>query len=354
MVVEARAQKIRIVSADPANPATSRYDRPEGTRILQGIAPDIVLLQQFNVGNDSTGIAAYVTSTFGAGFSYVRGSASGTGSIPTGIVSRYPILTQGEWDDVQSPNRDFTWACLDIPGDTNLWVVSVHFSTVANTRPLQASALVSLIQANIPASDYLVVGGIFNSDTRTETQFATLAAVVDTSGPHPADQNGNENTNSARTRPYDSLFANAAFRARQSELALGGGSFPNGLVVDTRQFTPLAALNPALLNDSAEISHMPVVKEFTIPTAPLRVTAVNFILSAPAHGTLTFTSLPGVTYQVQASSTLQAGSWSDIGSIPATVAETSVQIVAANPTVGQLTDPLLGTAVKRFYRIVQP
>lgn len=90
------------------------------------------------------------------------------------------------------------------------------------------------------------------------------------------------------------------------------------------------------------------------PPRTIPVTNVAFTLTAPAQGTITFASTPNVTYQVQASSTLLPDSWTPIGSILATVAATSINIVAANPTSGQLTDPLLATAPKRFYRIVQP
>lgn len=349
---EVQAQKIRIATANPYSSDTGKYG-PHGTRIIQGIAADIVLLQQFNVGNNTTDVPAYVTSTFGAGFSYTRGPFVTNSDIPTGIVSRYPILNQGAWADPFLANRGFTWACIDIPGETNLWVVSIHFATSAGSRPQEATALVNLIQANIPAADYLIVGGIFNSSSRSEAQFTTLSAVVNTAGPHPADQSGNENTNRPRTQPYSSVFANAAFKAQQTPVTIGSASFPNGLVVDTRVFSPLTALAPALVGDSDAINNIPVIKEFTIPLPP-QITDVSFSLNTPALGNITFTSSPSTIYQLQASSTLQPGSWSTLGNISATSASTSIQIVRTSPASGQFTDPQLGTAAKRFYRIARP
>lgn len=90
------------------------------------------------------------------------------------------------------------------------------------------------------------------------------------------------------------------------------------------------------------------------PPAPIPVIHVMFKLTAPAQGTITFASTPNAIYQVQGSSTLLPDSWTPIGNILATVETTSVNIVAANPTSGQLTDPLLGTVPKRFYRIAKP
>lgn len=87
---------------------------------------------------------------------------------------------------------------------------------------------------------------------------------------------------------------------------------------------------------------------------PIPVMDVTFKLTAPAQGTITFLATPNSIYQVQASPTLLAGTWTSIGNILATTATTSVTIVAANPASGQLTDPLLATAPKRFYRIAKP
>ena len=53
---------------------------------------------------------------------------TGSGDIPNGIISRYPIVASGSWvDTVQSqPNRGFAWAQIALPGTNDLYVVSVH------------------------------------------------------------------------------------------------------------------------------------------------------------------------------------------------------------------------------------
>jgi hypothetical protein len=344
------AQTIRIVTADASSSTNGKYGS-EGTRILKSLSPDIALLQEFNVGNNGSNIATYVSDTFGPGFSYFRGSAVG---IPTAIVSRYPILSSGEWDDVQLSNRDFSWSCIDIPGPKNLWVVSAHFSSVSTARASEASALTALIQANIPVADYLVVGGNFNSDSRGESQFTSLGTVVNTAGPYPSDETANENTNNARTKPYDSLFANAAFNSLQVPVTLGGVTKSNGLIFDTRVFSGLANAGPALPADATALNHVPVVKDFVIPQEAFTITAASFSRNIPAHGSITFSSAANITYRIEASSTLLANSWTVIGTVSATGPSTEVVLVAANPVPGQIADPGLATNSKRFYRVVRP
>ena len=47
-----------------------------------------------------------------------------------------------------------------MPGPRDLWAVSVHFLTTgAGNRDAEASALVDYVTANVPATDFLVIGG---------------------------------------------------------------------------------------------------------------------------------------------------------------------------------------------------
>jgi len=50
-------------------------------------------------------------------------------------------------------------------------------------------------------------------------------------------------------------------------VTIGAASFLNGLVVDTRIYTPIADLAPALTGDSGapSMQHMAVVRDFTLP-----------------------------------------------------------------------------------------
>ena len=41
-----------------------------------------------------------------------------------GIISRYPILNSGSWDDPQIPDRGFAWAQLALPGTNTFYLPS--------------------------------------------------------------------------------------------------------------------------------------------------------------------------------------------------------------------------------------
>jgi endonuclease/exonuclease/phosphatase family metal-dependent hydrolase len=256
LVGEAR---IRVMAANTTS-GNGGYDAGHGIRIFQGVDPDVTLVQELSYDD---GPRAFVDDAFGTSFDFVVG----TGNIPNAIVSRYPILARGEWDDPQVSDRGFVWARIDVPGPIDLWAVSVHLLTTSSgARDVEARALRSRIQASVPANAWLTIGGDFNANSRNEAAIRTLASVVDTTGPYPADRNGNTNTNAARAKPYDWLLANAALDARQVPTVIGTSTFPNGLVADTRVFTPISALAPARTSDSGAsgMQHMAIVRDFAV------------------------------------------------------------------------------------------
>lgn len=245
------------------------YDLGHGTRIFQGLDPDIVLIQEFNYGNNSTSdLRSFVDEAFGEEFSYyIEG---GNEQIPNGVISRFPIIESGEWIDSEVSNRDFAWARIDIPGDRHLWAVSVHFLTRnASVRNAQATALRNFVGQNVPAEDYLVIGGDFNTGSFNESGLNTLSSIVETDG-RPDDQNGSTGTNSSRSKPYDQVLPDAELEALEIPVTILGHStsYPEGLVFDSRVFTPLSAVSPVLSGDSGAsgMQHMAVIRDFLVPT----------------------------------------------------------------------------------------
>jgi hypothetical protein len=115
--------------------------------------------------------------------------------------------------------------------------------------------------------DYLAIAGDLNTDTRSESCFSTFSQVVTTSSPYPADRNGNTNTNATRAKPYDHVLVDSDLRAYQTSTVIGSSSFSAGLVVDTRVYSPLSDISPALSTDSGatNMQHMAVIKDFVIP-----------------------------------------------------------------------------------------
>jgi len=283
---------IRIMAANTTSGNNASYNPGEGNRIFRGLTPDIALVQEMNVGvvpnkNTAATYRAWVTANFGSSFSYHVEAGSG-GDIPNGIVSRYPILASGEWNDSFQDNRDHVWAKIDIPGDVDLWAVSVHLSSSAGAteRNQQAAQLVAFIRTNVPVADYLVIGGDLNTDNRNEACLSTLSAAappfpstVITAGPYPVDQAFIGHTNKSRAKPYDWVLVDADLHARRTPLVIGSNTFPNGLVFDSRVYTPLSQVAPVLLNDSGAIGmqHMAVVRAFRIPIndPPVIASAAN-------------------------------------------------------------------------------
>ena len=73
--------------------------------------------------------------------------------------------------------------------------------------------------------------------------------------------------NSSRSKPYDWVMPSPNLRSLQTSVDIGTHSFAHGLVVDTRVYTPVAELAPALMNDSggSNMQHMAVVEDFLLP-----------------------------------------------------------------------------------------
>lgn len=261
---------LRVVAANLTSdnrqtysPDNGNHSNPEGAgaRILKALRPDLVLIQEFNT---SIPARQWVNATFGKSFSFAREQGAG---IPNGIISRHPILASGEWDDPDLDNRDFAWARIGLPGERELWAVSVHLHAgKPSIRRRQAAVLLDRIRKHVPAGEMLVVGGDLNLRSEDEACLELLGSLLQLPDTPPCDQAGNPNTNSPRNRPYDWVLANPALHARAAPVRFGGHDFPHGLVLDTRVFQPAAALAPATRNDSAlaQMQHMAVVRDFLL------------------------------------------------------------------------------------------
>ena len=261
--------RLRVAAANLTSGNLQSYDPGNGIRILQGINADVVLMQEVNYGLDSGEDFRQLTDDIcGTECTIARG----TGQIPNGVISRYPILAFGEWADPKVSNRDFAWAHIDIPGPVDLWAVSVHLLTSnASERNAEAAAIVAQLQAVVPQGDFVVMGGDFNTNSRSEDALATLAARFSVTAPYPVDGAGNENTNAPRTKPYDWVLASPELRALEAPVHVGAAQFDAGLVIDTRVYMPIGDLFPAESADSGAtgMQHMAVVRDFLLSGVPV-------------------------------------------------------------------------------------
>lgn len=300
---------LRVMAANLTSGNQQSYLDP-GIRIFQGLQPDIVCVQEFNYGGSSPAeLRSFVDTAFGTNFHFIRESESGY-DIPNGIISRWPILAGGSWDDSAAPNRGFAWAQIDLPETTNdLYVVSVHLLTAnASTRNAEATQLRNLILTHFPADAWIIVGGDCNTDSRAEACLTTFKTFLsDSPRPHDGSLESNENTNASRQKPYDYVLPSFSLTNFLTPVVVGARAFPNGLVFDSRVYSPLSAVAPVQAADSGALNmqHMGVIKDFVLPL--VGDTDAPIILAQPQSqtnvigATVTFTvsaiGTPPLTYQ---------------------------------------------------------
>lgn len=295
---------VRIVAANISSGNRQNYDGGEGKRILMGLKPDIVLMQEFNYKSKSPAdYQEFADAVIGSDANqdamspkaYVAVDKAPNHSIPNGIVSRFPILSSGDWIDTQINDRDFAWARIDLPGAHELFAISVHLKASSdgksqNRRINQAKLLMQNIAKEVSANDYAVIGGDFNTVSRSEQSvaiFTGLTPVADLENPRlfsdkhvPVSYQANNatpmsGTNANRKNNYDWVLPDTNLDELHAPVVLGNGGekqlgvnfFPEGLVVDTRTFLDLSAIAPAQVGDSAAVNmqHMAVVRDFAIP-----------------------------------------------------------------------------------------
>jgi len=259
-----------------------RYGDP-AARIFQGLEPDVVSVQEFSVQSTYSGVREWVDTAFGADFDYYIEDAGAA----NGIISRWTISTAGTWEDVghESLGRDFAWAVIDIPGDKDLQIVSVHLKAGSSTsdeliREDQAQQLKDYMQAAFDMqSHYAVLAGdinVYSRNTGSEPCLAIFDTFLDYNDYIPMDRDGNDNTNSTnpRTYPYDWIMPNSLLDDQHITTNIGQAytsfqTFTAGNVFDTHIFVPLSAVPPIQYDDLyyEGITHRPVLKSYHITAA---------------------------------------------------------------------------------------
>lgn len=241
------------------------YNPPQSQNLIKGLHPDVALLQEMKYGNGTpAAFQEFVTANFGPGFASYREEGF---AIPNAVVSRYPIEKAGEWTDAKVNDRSFAYAKINVPNDHVLWAVSVHLLTSSATnRADEATQLVGYLKQVVGPDDFIVVGGDLNTGSRTESAITTFSELLKTTAPFPADQNRNDRTSAPRSKPYDWVLVDPKLAALQVPSVFGTSTYEDGLVFDSRVYTPLGDVAPIAVGDSAndQMQHMPVVKDFAL------------------------------------------------------------------------------------------
>ncbi|MDP8214781.1 MAG: hypothetical protein RAO92_00085 [Candidatus Euphemobacter frigidus] len=241
-------------------------------RLFQGLEPDIVLIQEFNVASGSTR-EEYVNEVFGPGYYLYYETASS----PNGIISQWPFKSSGEWSDPEVPDRDFAWAVINIPGDIDLQVVSVHLKASAGPtnrtkRLAEATLIKNYVQANFDNNQYIIVGGDLNTyHSPPEPCMGIFSSFLDYDDHTPADRNYDSDTNEGRVERYDWIMPNHLMDELHTTTRVGSlqRSYPEGIVFDSWVFPNLSEVPPILYDDShGTMTHMAVIKTYNINAPP--------------------------------------------------------------------------------------
>ncbi len=337
---------IRIMASNLSSGNNQRYETA-GMDILKGLKPDVVAMQEFNYAsatlgtNTTAALREMIDKTFGTNFVYFRQTSV---NIPNGIVSRYPILNSGVWDDTTLSDRDFVWAQIDIPGTNDLYIVSVHMkasSGSSSQRAGQATTLKGLIQANFPANAYIVVAGDFNLYSTGEACYTTMTSYLTDPSPAPNDSAGDADTNEPRSERYDYVFASQSLNTTRVASVVGAHTFTNGLVLDSSVYPTLSEISPVQSGDShvTGMQHMGVIKDFKLIYTLTDPTAPPPTLTLTAPNILQWQGVANTTYSVQLTTDLQ--SWSP--AVPVTSSSTAFSFTNQSP------DP-----AETFYRVTYP
>lgn len=268
----------RAMAANISTGNNQSYDPGHGIRIFKAVKPDIVMIQEFRYGrNNDDDINSMVSSTFGPEYFYSRGRYVDSSWIPNGIISRFPIIESGYWKSNLANNRDWDWAILDLPGNKELLVVSLHLLTEKNAQEI--GPLTREIENKI-ADDkkknleyYVMVGGDFNSSTVLNGK-TDLKRVVYTSfsnnGSRPKDQDGDTTTNATRGKTLDVLLVDKELQQKEIPAKIGRHSYNNGHVFDSRVYSrrgELGDVTPVQADDCKGgkpiyNQHMAVIRDF--------------------------------------------------------------------------------------------
>lgn len=269
----AGAETFRVVAAN-LNTTQAEGTTAAGQRLLQGLKPDIVLVQGFYAGE--IGNPAFVRQTFPEWTTPYLYMVANTAP-QNGILTRFPILNfeRGAIDHTFDFSRAAGWARLRLPNDVSLLAFSIALSESAQERVFEVESLlpeIRLVQARFPGS-YTLIGGVTGADSLDDPTIARLAEVADLLAPAANDGSTSATatlTNVLRTRQMNAILPAPELVEYQRDTIVGAQFFPTGLVFDSRFYSPLADVAPIQPGDSASgrIEELLVVRDFELPTGP--------------------------------------------------------------------------------------
>ena len=141
---------------------------------------------------------------------------------------------------------------------------------------------------------------------RSEPALAVLKTFLsDSPIPTDAEPGGDPDTNEPRSHPYDLVLPSFSLATNFVAVTIDTRSFSNGLVFDSRVFTPLSSVSPVQFGDSGLNQHMAVLKDFRIQfIATHHVNVPRPVLVLSQTNSIRWRAVPGITYTVERSTNL--------------------------------------------------
>ena len=276
---------LRLLTSNLTSGNTQSYKEP-GINILKALNADIIMIQEFNAEG---GVENFVKNTFGEEFYFFRGTPTRNGDIPNGIISRYPIINSGEWNDPRVKDRKIDWSIIDMSQNLtkNIFIVSVHLKAKEGSSQITAANIISEKIYNHrlenPNKFYYIVGGDFNGDASlcrknkrdTCNGFKTYNRedIFYTELPDPYSQyQHNTTTNRTKSKQLDFILVDHNLKDKQFSTNYCDDddnclNYPNGLVFRSNDYSQKELdkyFVPVKRTDSeaTQMQHMGVVKDF--------------------------------------------------------------------------------------------
>jgi len=308
--IELQEIHLRAVTGNISTGNYQSYDYGHGIRIFQGLKADVMMVQEFNYKENTEEDYKEMVravfqneSCFGSDVPPVDQTCFyevGTGAvIPNGVISRYPIISWGEWDDPATgvnSTRHLNYAIIDIPGNKDLFVVSVHLHTSPSSDQVaSAVVIVNAIKEMKEEADYagyyFMVGGDFNGPSAASDDGFGMYNTFDTSdsisiengGTPPLGEDGSPLTSANRSKHLDWLLVSPDLHTLQVPTKFCNNDdsndckqYPEGFVMDTRDFSQTeldtyfapTGFDERVLSvndsDAGSMQHMAIIKDFLI------------------------------------------------------------------------------------------
>jgi len=278
---EMKEKKIRFMAANITSGDNQAYEE-EGIRIFKALKADIIMIQEFNYkSNSKTDVDNFVETTFGAEYSYFKGTPNGNGDIPNGVISKYPITKSGEWVDPRVSDRKIDWVEIKVNNDIKFFVVSVHLKGQEDSSQITAAQIIAKKiseHKKVNLGYYYIVGGDFNGEAAVSNEgFGKYnnENIFFVDGDFPKSEYGDDgNTNRSRTAKLDFILVDENLQKFQTstDYCISDDSckkYEDGLVFDSRDYSSSdlsTYFSPVESSDceAKNMQHLAIVKDFLI------------------------------------------------------------------------------------------